>query len=250
MVGRGQATILQGRDRNRLEGGRTGKFHNLLRYGVHKGEEFRMEEHPVTIPAISVQAVTANRASEPQGMSGMNAELVSPARQRSEAYPGSPVCRLQLVPVGDPHLPVLWVVYLQRPVVGIEPEGQTDLSIVSSEGTLHYGLVPFDNGPLHELPVELPVGIAGNSDDKQAGGVHIEAVYGGLLNHLGDACAEPGCYAVLFIGSTTWNGEQAAGFVDDDYCIILEEYFEFAVNHGMPQRRNPRRGWHFSLQEW
>lgn len=160
------------------------KIHSVVAFRMDKFKIFRMQQHPVTVTAVAVKAVADNGTAQAKRVGGMNAQLMCPAGERDETDSGSTSFACQSGPFGDTHFPLFRVVYLEGSVVRVEPEGETYFPGILVDLTFKEGLVVFNNGTVHELAIQFTMASLGDGDHKQAGGVHVQAVCGGLLNHV------------------------------------------------------------------
>lgn len=160
------------------------KVYSGVAFRVSKFQIFGMKQHPVAVTAVPVQAVSDNWTAKTKVVSGMYTQLVGPSGEWNETDSGGSSFTGQSGPLSDAHFPVLRIVYLKRPVVGIKPEGESDLTCVPLDFTLEEGLVMFDNFAVHELSVQMAMALSGDSDYQQTGSVHVKAMNGRLFNHL------------------------------------------------------------------
>jgi hypothetical protein len=94
-------------------------------------EEGGVEHHLVAIAAGAVEAIADYGGAESQGVGGVQPELMGAAGERGKLEPGVLSFNRNFPPVGNSQLAVFPIMNLQRAVVWVEAEMQTDFAAVS-----------------------------------------------------------------------------------------------------------------------
>ncbi len=120
------------------------------------------------------------------------------------------------------HFSVDLVVDLVGAVIDIESEGESDGTFAFVKFAVEEGEVVLVGLALLELAGEIPMGFGGEGKDDEAGGVHIEPVDRGLINAAGDGVPDAVRNGVDLLGAASRDGEEAAGFFDNDDLFVLK----------------------------
>ena len=186
--------------------------------------EFGSVEFKFTgVDAVSVKGIAGDGNAETFFVSGVDAELVSAPGDGMKGDAGESVFDAEIFPMRSPYFSVNFVVDLVGSVIDIESEGESDGSFVFVKFTVEESEVMFVRLTFLELSREVPVGFCGESENHESRGVHIETMHGGLINTAGNGIADAVRDGVDFFRATSWNGEETAGFFNDNDFFVLED---------------------------
>ncbi len=173
--------------------------HHLAGYRVLKGQTGGMEQQLSRLFSRAIEPVPDNGDSEPQGVSGVQAELMGASGQGGEFDPTASSFDGHESPVADAHLAVQRVINLVGAVVRIQSERQGDLTCLLGDYPLQQGDIVLVHQPFGKLDGKMAMGRAGPGHYHQAGGVHVEAVYGRLVDTVREQRLDPVDHAVLTV---------------------------------------------------
>lgn len=124
------------------------------------------------------------------------------------------------------------VVDLVGSSVGVESKGQFDSPALAPYLPVEEGQVFFVYQAFCKLLREDSVAGAVSGEKHNTGGGHIKAMHGSLGNIVMKEGGYASGYAVLFLGPSSWDGEQSPRFVDYQEIWVFMEYDKCV--HGRP----------------
>ena len=131
---------------------------------------------------LPVEVVADDGDAEAFGVGRVDAELVGASGNGVEGDAGVIVFDADLLPLGGADLAVDFVVDLVRAIVDIETEREGDRSFVLGEDSVEESEVVFFDGAILKLDREMAMGFGGETEDHEAGSVHVETVRGRVGN--------------------------------------------------------------------
>ena len=173
----------------RLEWWRGGEAEGFTGGGMGEGEVGGVEFELTEASAVPIEVVPHNGNAEAFGVGRVDAELVGASGNGVEGDAGLIVFNADLLPLGGADLAVDFVVDLVWAIVDIETEREGNRSFVLGEDSVEESEIVFFDGAVLELDREMAMGFGGESEDHEAGGVHVETVRGWVGNTLRDELA-------------------------------------------------------------
>ena len=174
----------------RLEWWRGGEAEGFTGGGMGEGEVGGVEFEFAEAGAASVEVVADNGNAEAFGVGRVDAELMGASGNGVEGDAGVIVFNADLLPLGGADLAVDFVVDLVWAIVDIETEREGNRSFVLGEDSVEESEIVFFDGAVLELDREMAMGLGGETEDHEAGSVHVETVCGRVGNTLRDELAD------------------------------------------------------------
>ena len=211
----------------RLEWWRGGEAEGFTLGGMGEGEVGGVEFELSGASAVPVEVIAYDGDAEAFGVGRMDAELVGASGNGVEGDAGLIVFNADLLPLGGADLAVDFVVDLIRAIADIEPERKGNCSLVLGEDSIEESEIVFFDSAILKLDREMAMGFGGESEDHEAGGVHVETVRGWVGNTLRDELANAVNDRVDFFGAPSGVREETAFFFNDnDVGVLMDDFHE------------------------
>ena len=146
----------------------------------------------------------------------MDAGLVGASGNGVEGDAGVIVFNADLLPFGGADLAVDFVVDLIRAIADIEAERKGNCSLVLGEDSIEESEIVFFDSAILKLDREMAMGFGGETEDHEAGSVHVETVCGRVGNTLRNELANTVNDRVDFFGTPSGDREESAFFFNDN----------------------------------
>jgi len=174
-------------------------YHPLAGCRVLEGQIRGMEQHLSWLPSLAIEPVANDGDAQAQRMSGVQAQLMGAPGQGGEFDPAALAFDALEPPAADAHLPVQRVMDLVGPVVRVQAEWQGDFARLPAQSSFQQGDISLVHQSFRKLEGKMAMGRAGPGHNHQAGGIHVEPVYGWLVDAVREQRLDPVYYAVLHV---------------------------------------------------
>ena len=189
---------------------------------MFKAQPGGMQHQAIAGFPAPVEPIPDDRASQPQGMSSMDPELMGSAGDRHKQHPRPCLLNRNRPPAGNSQLAMHRIIYLKGPVVDIQTERKPDLTLLTRHHSFQERMIRLFHRVTPKLPGEILVGIPGQCQNHQAGCVHIQTVNRRLRDAAGKHLPHPGRDAVLLVRSPARNRQNPPRLVDDhNGCVLI-----------------------------
>ncbi len=189
------------------------KLQTFTTLGMVERQCAGMERQSLAGPLRTVQPVSEDRMPKALFMGAMHPKLMRPTSQWGEqqAGGGCPVSKVfytKPFPLRNPRLAIKFIVDLPWTMLYIEAKRKLYRAAGIFYDTVYQCDVLFLNRTLHELHTEVPMRRGVERKQQQSGGIHVQAVDGGLADAIGEQPPQPGLNAVLLVLSPPRHGQQ------------------------------------------